>query len=144
MKKKMFLTWLLVMILAVGSLAACGSKQEPAPAPADTTTTEDTTATDSTAAPEQTEQAAPADSSEITADKAKEIALADAGVDAANAVFKKAELDFDDGVQKYDVEFFANDTEFSYDIDAKSGSIIEKESEAMDAEDYQEMETLKQ
>ena len=39
----------------------------------------------------------PAASTYITADKAKEIALADAGVTAAEAVFLKARLDFDDG-----------------------------------------------
>lgn len=138
MKKKVLLTWMIIMILALGTLAACGQKQSSEPAPAPETTTEDTTA-----APEQTDTAAPADSGEITEDKAKEIALSDAGVDAANAVFKRTELDFDDGVQQYEIEFFANDLEYSYEIDAASGKILSRESEAMDAEDYQEMEALK-
>ena len=136
--KKQLLAWALIVIMTLAVLTACGAKQSEEPAPEPAPTTEE-------AAPAQEE--APAanqeSGSEITEDKAKEIALKDAGVDASAAVFKKANLDFDDGVKQYEVEFYANDTEYSYDIDAASGSIISKEAEAMDAEDYQEMEALK-
>ena len=141
MNKKTILMWVLLTVLAIGTMAACAPKQE-APAP------EEPAATEESAAPAPTpEPAAPAEQpaagGEITVDKAKEIALADAKVDAANAVFKSANLDFDDGVQMFEVEFYANDTEYSYDIDAASGNILSREAEAMDAEDYQEMEALK-
>ena len=136
--KKQLLAWILIVIMTLAVLTACGAKQSEEQAPEPAPATEE-------AAPAQEE--APAanqeSGSEITEDKAKEIALKDAGVDASAAVFKKANLDFDDGVKQYEVEFYANDTEYSYDIDAASGSIISKEAEAMDAEDYQEMEALK-
>lgn len=156
MKKKTVMMWVLVTMLAIGTLAACAPKQ-PAPAL-------EAPATEEAAPPAQSEQQAPAeqpapapapapaeqpaqsnqaDSGEISVDKAKEIALADAKADAASAVFKNANLDFDDGVKKYEVEFYANDMEYSYDIDAVSGNILSREAEAMDAEDYQEMEALK-
>ena len=41
----------------------------------------------------------------ISADRAKQIALNDAGVKEANAVFLRANLDWDDGRKKYEVEF---------------------------------------
>ena len=136
MKKNRLMTWLMIFALAAATLAACGSQQSEEPAPA--------TEEPATEAPApETQEPAADNSGEITADKAKEVALADAGVDASAAVFKKADLDFDDGVKKFEVEFFANDKEYSYDIDASNGNILSKESEAMDAEDYQEMEALK-
>ena len=127
----------MIMIMAMGALAACGPKQEAAPAAQEPAATEEAAPAAETAPP--AEQAA---DSAITEDQAKEIALADAGADAASAVFKKSGLEMDDGVQQYEFEFFANDMEYSYDIDAATGNILSREAEAMDAEDYQEMEAL--
>jgi len=66
----------------------------------------------------------PESSSYITQSRAKEIALADAGVKAANAVFLKASLDWDDGRAQYEVEFYSGNTEYDYDIDALTGAIL--------------------
>ena len=137
MNKKSLLAWLMIMIMAMGALAACGPKQEAAPATQEPAATEEAAPAAETAPP--AEQAA---DSAITEDQAKEIALADAGADAASAVFKKSGLEMDDGVQQYEFEFFANDMEYSYDIDVATGNILSREAEAMDAEDYQEMEAL--
>ena len=137
MNKKSLLAWLMIMIMAMGALAACGPKQEAAPAAQEPAATEEAAPAAETAPP--AEQAA---DSAITEDQAKEIALADAGADAASAVFKKSGLEMDDGVQQYEFEFFANDMEYSYDIDAATGNMLSREAEAMDAEDYQEMEAL--
>lgn len=60
----------------------------------------------------------------ISADRAKEIALADAGVSAGSAVFTKIKLDRDDGRLVYEVEFYAGSMEYEYEIDASTGSII--------------------
>lgn len=59
----------------------------------------------------------------ITADRAKEIALADAGVKASAVVFIRAELDRDDGRMVYDVEFYSGNIEYDYEIDAVTGAI---------------------
>ena len=60
----------------------------------------------------------------ISADKAKEIALSHAGVSASAATFVKAKLDWDDGRMEYEVEFYANNTEYDYEIDATSGTVL--------------------
>ncbi len=87
----------------------------PAPAPAPT------------AAPSPTQPAAP---STISADRAKQIALSHAGVGGAN--FIKAELDTDDGVAVYEIEFKVGNVEYEYDINAISGEIISSKSEVDD------------
>ena len=48
----------------------------------------------------------------ITLDKAKEIALAQANVNAADAVFEDKEFDFDDGIAIYELEFTAGGSEY--------------------------------
>ncbi|MCI8622055.1 MAG: peptidase [Provencibacterium sp.] len=59
----------------------------------------------------------------ITAERAKEIALNHAGVQAADAHFIQTGLEWDDGRAEYEVEFYAGDTEYDYDIDAVTGEI---------------------
>ena len=65
----------------------------------------------------------------ISADRAKEIALADAGVSAGGAVFTKVKLDWDDGRTVYKVEFYAGSMEYEYEISAETGSIISRDIE---------------
>lgn len=69
----------------------------------------------------------------ITADKAKTIALNDAGVKASDAVFLKVRLDWDDGRAEYEVEFYSGNVEYDYDIDALTGAI---RSSDRDLEDF--------
>ena len=59
----------------------------------------------------------------ITADRAKEIALADAGLSASGVTFIRANLDWDDGRAVYEVEFYSGSTEYDYEIDAVTGAI---------------------
>lgn len=73
-----------------------------------------------------------AGSGTISADRAKEIALADAGISADNAVFKKAKLDRDDGRLEYEVEFYAGSMEYEYEINAETGGIISRDIEQRD------------
>ena len=49
------------------------------------------------------------DSDFISIDEAKSIALQVSGVDASNAVFTEAELNVDDGVHIYEIEFISGD-----------------------------------
>ena len=63
----------------------------------------------------------------ISVDKAKQIALSHAGLTSSKVTFKKTELDFDDGIQKYEVEFYYNNREYSYEINAKTGEILSYE-----------------
>ena len=72
-----------------------------------------------------------ANSSYIGLEKAKSIALKDAGV--SGVTFVKAKLDSDDGVKVYDVEFYKGNVEYDYEIDAITGQIREKD---LDIENY--------
>ena len=60
----------------------------------------------------------------LTKDEAKKIALDKAGVTAAEATFTKARLDYDDGREEYEFEFFANGREFDIDVDANTGRVV--------------------
>ena len=60
----------------------------------------------------------------LTKDEAKQIALDKAGVTAAEATFTKAKLDYDDGREEYEFEFFANGREFDIDVDANTGRVV--------------------
>ena len=59
----------------------------------------------------------------ITEDEAKEIALDKAGVDESEVTFARVELDKDNGVWEYEVEFKVGRTEYDADIDALTGEI---------------------
>jgi len=63
----------------------------------------------------------------ISLDKAKEIALSHAGLSADQVTFVKVNMDFDDGIQKYEIEFYYNYREYSYEIDANTGNILSYE-----------------
>lgn len=65
--------------------------------------------------------------SEITVDKAKEIALKHANLTSDQVSFKKVELDYDDGIKKYDIEFYFNNKEYNYEVDSNSGDILKYE-----------------
>lgn len=61
----------------------------------------------------------------ISEEMAKEAALNHAGVSADQVTFVKAGLDWDDGRQHYDVEFYTADyREFDYDIDPYTGEVL--------------------
>ncbi|MDR2939078.1 MAG: PepSY domain-containing protein [Clostridiales bacterium] len=61
----------------------------------------------------------------IGEEKAKLIAIAHSGVPGAQIVLTKTKLDYDDGRVDYDIEFYYNNTEYEYEIDAISGQILE-------------------
>lgn len=64
---------------------------------------------------------------EITLEKAKKIALDKAGLKEKDVVFEEAKLDNDDGRRVYDIEFRHERVEYSFEIDAADGTIIEWE-----------------
>lgn len=68
----------------------------------------------------------------ITVEKAREIALAHAGVKAADARWDDREFDFENGQPLFELEFSAGGVEYSYDIDAESGKVLRSVSERDD------------
>lgn len=63
----------------------------------------------------------------ITADKAKSIALADAGVSESAALGLQVKQDWDDGIALYEVEFRSGGAEYEYDIRLSDGAILKSE-----------------
>ncbi len=76
--------------------------------------------------------AAPQVSPYITVEKAKEVALNHAAVNAADARWDDREFDFENGQPIYDLAFDANGLEYEYDIDARTGNILRSHSERDD------------
>ena len=68
----------------------------------------------------------------IGAEKAKEIAFAHAGTDAAAVLSCKAELDTEDGIMVYDVDFETAGFAYDYEIDAATGKVLKAEKEIDD------------
>ena len=66
-------------------------------------------------------------SSILTAQEAEDIALAHAGISASDAYSLKCKLDWEDGVQVYEVEFKSGRMEYEYEINAASGDIRKAE-----------------
>lgn len=66
----------------------------------------------------------------ISKTQAKNIVLADAGVSASAAQFFRVELDRDDGVRVYEIEFEAGDFEYEYEINAVSGKIRDRDKDS--------------
>ena len=118
-----------VSILSVGLFAGCSS-QKSAPAateaPASTAPASIAPATTAATAPEATVAAAQQNNDKIDLESAKSTALKDAGLEVSQVQFTKQKLDTDDGVEKYEIEFNYNGYEYEYDIDAKTGTILEK------------------
>lgn len=81
-----------------------------------------------------------ADSTLLEAEDARNIALAHAGLTAEDVTFTATKLDWEDGKQVYEVEFFspsaqydsAERTEYDYDIDAVTGAVVKYSAEKKD------------
>ena len=76
------------------------------------------------AAPAPTTPAANNPSEDIGIERAKQIALSHAGLSQGSVSFVKAELDYEDGVKVYDIEFYSGNVEYDYEINAATGAII--------------------
>lgn len=72
----------------------------------------------------------------IGLDAAKAAALADAGLKDAEVVFSKAELDYDDGKEIYEIEFFEGRTEYEYEIDAVTGAVLSRDTDYDEYDGY--------
>lgn len=60
----------------------------------------------------------------ITLDEAKNIAITNAGLDINNVQFTREELEHDNHTLVYELEFFSNNIEYDYEINATTGDII--------------------
>ena len=70
-----------------------------------------------------------ADNGPLTVEQAKQAALNFAGVNASEAVFTKAYKGYENGREVYEIEFYANNTEYDMDVDVFTGRITDFSSE---------------
>ena len=100
-----------------------------------TLTGDDPLVTDAdTFGPSGSKPTTPSDGKLTGEEAAKAAALAHAGLKAADVTFVKCKLDWEDGVQVYDVEFFTQDgREYDYEINAATGAVVSVD---YDAENY--------
>lgn len=68
-------------------------------------------------------------SQSVTMDEAKTIALNHAGLAAGDVQWTEQKLDWDDGVQHYDLSFYADGMEYDYEVHAATGQILKAERE---------------
>ena len=71
-----------------------------------------------------------AQATEISVEKAKQIALSHAGVGSAR--FTKAKIDYENGVKVYEIEFKVGNMEYEYDINVVNGAIVSSSAEIDD------------
>ena len=57
-------------------------------------------------------------------EEAKEAALKHAGLTSQEVTFIKEELDYDDGITEYEIEFVTNTTKYEYEINAADGAVL--------------------
>lgn len=119
---KKILVCIMLFSLAMLLLTACGSKQNAVPTPGAGATTDGTMS--------QANEKTQVDTSKfIGEEKAKELALKKAEIGADGVKFDRVELDHDDGVWQYEVDFRHGDIEYDIDINAENGEILSFEKE---------------
>ena len=131
MKRTLILTGA-ALSLAV-AMTGCGGKpvinQQPSSQEknaVDTQAQTETTAPAADSATTQSSAAATAQTVTGTVDEemAQKIALEHAGVKAADATITKSKLDYEDGRQVYDIEWYAGGAKYDYEIATDTGEII--------------------
>ena len=73
------------------------------------------------------------EASQISLDTAKATALADAGLSASEVTYTKAELEHEDGILVYEIEFFTTTHEYEYELDALTGTIRSRDKERLES-----------
>ncbi len=123
MKKRLMAIGILCVI-GIATLSACKSTSDKPK----TDNTQPETAVNSPSSSEGN-----TDSSEIiTAEDAERIALERAGLTADEVRFEKTELDRDDGILHYDVEFNKGREEYDVEVSAADGEILHFEKDIDD------------
>lgn len=123
---KKILVSIMTIVMSVMMLTACGPENNVAPTPT-------TDATADATMPQNTATATADASKFIGEEKAKELALQKAGINAEGVTFDRIELDRDDGVWQYEVDFRHEGTEYDIDIKADNGEILSFEKENKEA-----------
>lgn len=102
---------------------------------------EDAPATTKAAADSTAANPTTANTGYISVDDAKAAALAHAGLSASEVTFEKAKFDSDEYIAHYDIEFVKGNTEYDYEINAKTGAVMDYEKDYDTAERTSQVDT---
>ena len=139
MKKKLLVSLAAAAILAL-SVTACGTSPSQSSTSGTTVTQSGTTSTSgqntlSASAivtpdvPSQTSSTQTGETTGITEEEAKQIALDHAQVQEADLTYLNVKKDYDDGISVYEVDFGVGGKEYEYDIKADDGQILKTDYE---------------
>lgn len=64
---------------------------------------------------------------DVSPDQARQIALSDAGVDIGDVTFTKTKLDSEEGILIYEIDFYTNERDYEYEINARTGAVRDRE-----------------
>ena len=132
MKKITVCISVILCALFILALAGCASNNNTTSTTAPATQAP-STAAPATQAPATTTPATQAPSqSAVDENSAIETSLSDAGLTADQVQGLNAHRDIDDGIEVFEVEFNYDGYEYDYTIDAKTGSILEKDKDPID------------
>ena len=119
---KKILANFMIFLSAMLSITACGFRENVVPTP-------DVDMMGAGKMPQGSETSQAEFSKFIDEEKAKEIALGKAGIGADGVKFDRIELDRDNGIWQYEVDFRSGDVEYDIDIRAENGEILSFEKE---------------
>ena len=137
-KKAALMICIAETIIVIGSMTACGAKndnrvpqQETLPSNEIQPETLPINETQQTAAPasipqQNNNQPVSSGDEQISLEDAKRAALTDAGVSDSEVIYTKEKLEYEDGIAVYDIEFYAGNAEYEYEINAATGDIYSK------------------
>lgn len=141
MKRNMYAYALSALLTGTCLLSGCGSTvpqaqttpivQDSLPSGSSGKTSQDSTGQQNMTAPDQNASASseaapvPQNTTVLSEAEALETACAHAGVSSANLLFSHVKQDFENGRSIYEVEFYADNQEYDYEIDASSGQILQ-------------------
>ena len=116
---------ILCLLAATFSITSCSSP-ETENSQTVPQSTQDTTIPNNAATEKPIESTATSSVQEdiISSDAAKKIALDHANVTESDTKRLKIDLDYEDGIRIYEIDFIAGGFEYDYDINAKTGEIM--------------------
>lgn len=122
--KAKFITIILVLIMAMSMMTACGSSG--ASEKVKDTTVETEMTTEETVSQETEQSVSVNESSDIGAEKAKQIIL-DKVPGAVEASIYEFERDYDDGRVVYEGSLYHDGYEYEFEVDGATGSLLQWE-----------------
>ena len=128
MKTKILIMAVLMSITAI--MAGCGEKNKTSSdLSSDTTQLSESLADTSVTEQSESTTTSQSASASISEDDAKKIALKDANVSESEVNGIRINQKIDDGISLYEVDFYAGNKEYEYEISAQDGSIRSKDTD---------------